>query len=65
MGIVAAPSRPVRLNVSGVGINPCVQLFSPAQQPKRASDMYLWIKDQKPGDRSGDGLNKVWHVVAQ
>ncbi|HYA46372.1 MAG TPA: hypothetical protein VEF92_02370 [Burkholderiales bacterium] len=25
--------------------------------------LYLWIKDQKPGDRTGDDLNRVWHVV--
>ena len=25
--------------------------------------LYLWIKDRKPGDATGDGLNKVWHVV--
>jgi predicted lipoprotein with Yx(FWY)xxD motif len=27
--------------------------------------VYLWIKDQKPGDKTGDGVLKVWHVVAQ
>jgi predicted lipoprotein with Yx(FWY)xxD motif len=27
--------------------------------------VYLWIKDQKPGDKTGDGVNKVWHVVAR
>jgi len=27
--------------------------------------VYLWIKDQKPGDTTGDGVNKVWHVVAR
>ena len=27
--------------------------------------VYLWIKDQKPGDKTGDGVNKVWHVIAQ
>ena len=27
--------------------------------------LYLWIKDQKPGDKTGDGVNKVWHVAAQ
>jgi predicted lipoprotein with Yx(FWY)xxD motif len=25
--------------------------------------LYIWIKDRKPGDAAGDGLNKVWHVV--
>ena len=27
--------------------------------------LYFWIKDQKPGDRTGGGLNSVWHVVKQ
>ena len=25
--------------------------------------LYLWIKDHKPGDKTGDGFNKVWHVA--
>ena len=25
--------------------------------------LYLWAKDQKPGDVTGDGFNKVWHAV--
>jgi predicted lipoprotein with Yx(FWY)xxD motif len=25
--------------------------------------LYLGGKDQKPGDRNGDGLNQVWHVI--
>ena len=25
--------------------------------------LYLWAKDQKPGDMTGDGFNKVWHAV--
>jgi len=27
--------------------------------------VYLWIKDRKPGDKTGDGVNKVWHIVAR
>ncbi|HEX5126247.1 MAG TPA: hypothetical protein VFW00_05875 [Rhodocyclaceae bacterium] len=27
--------------------------------------LYLWVKDQKPGDKTGDGVNKVWHVVSE
>jgi predicted lipoprotein with Yx(FWY)xxD motif len=27
--------------------------------------LYLWVKDQKPGDKTGDGVNKTWHVVAE
>jgi predicted lipoprotein with Yx(FWY)xxD motif len=25
--------------------------------------LYLWSKDQKPGDRTGDGFNNAWRVV--
>ena len=25
--------------------------------------VYLWSKDQKPGDKTGDGFNNVWRVV--
>jgi len=31
----------------------------------KGKPLYLWSKDQKPGDRTGDGFNKVWHVVPQ
>lgn len=31
----------------------------------RGKPLYLWIKDQKPGDRTGDNFNNVWHVVKQ
>ena len=26
--------------------------------------LYRWIKDTRPGDRTGDGFNKVWHAVS-
>jgi predicted lipoprotein with Yx(FWY)xxD motif len=25
--------------------------------------LYYWIKDAKPGDVTGDGVNDVWHVA--
>ena len=25
--------------------------------------LYFWAKDQKPGDKTGDGVNQVWHVA--
>ena len=31
----------------------------------KGKPLYRWIKDQKPGDKTGDGVNKVWHVIAQ
>ena len=27
--------------------------------------LYLWIKDTKPGDKTGDGVGGVWHVIAE
>ena len=29
----------------------------------KGKPLYRWVKDQKPGERSGDGVNKVWHVA--
>lgn len=29
----------------------------------KGKPVYFWAKDQKPGDRSGDGFNKVWHLA--
>jgi predicted lipoprotein with Yx(FWY)xxD motif len=29
----------------------------------KGKPVYLWAKDQKPGDKTGDGFNGVWHVV--
>jgi predicted lipoprotein with Yx(FWY)xxD motif len=25
--------------------------------------VYYWVKDQKPGDKTGDGVNNVWHTA--
>ena len=29
----------------------------------RGKPLYYWAKDSKAGDRTGDGVNNVWHVV--
>ncbi len=29
----------------------------------KGKPLYFWAKDQKPGDKTGDGFNKIWHVV--
>ncbi|MCK6412364.1 MAG: hypothetical protein L6Q55_08065 [Azonexus sp.] len=29
----------------------------------RGKPLYFWIKDQKPGDQTGDGFNGVWRVA--
>lgn len=29
----------------------------------KGKPLYAWIKDAKPGDVTGDGVNGVWHVA--
>ncbi len=29
----------------------------------RGKPLYYWAKDTKPGDKTGDGFNKVWQVA--
>ena len=29
----------------------------------KGKPVYLWSKDTKPGDKTGDGFNNVWHVI--
>ena len=29
----------------------------------KSKPLYYWVKDQKPGDRTGDGFNKVWRLA--
>lgn len=30
----------------------------------KGKPLYFWVKDSKPGDRTGDGVNQVWHTAA-
>ncbi len=30
----------------------------------KGKPLYNWHKDTKPGDATGDGVNKVWHIAA-
>jgi predicted lipoprotein with Yx(FWY)xxD motif len=29
----------------------------------KGKPLYYWVKDSKPGDKTGDGVQNVWHVV--
>ena len=33
------------------------------QWASKGKPLYFWSKDQKVGDKTGDGLNGVWHVA--
>lgn len=29
----------------------------------KGKPLYTWVKDEKPGDVTGDGVNNVWHLA--
>jgi predicted lipoprotein with Yx(FWY)xxD motif len=29
----------------------------------KGKPLYYWVKDSKPGDKTGDGFNKIWQVA--
>lgn len=31
----------------------------------KGKPLYYWVKDQKPGDRTGDGVNNVWRIAKE
>ncbi len=33
------------------------------QWAMKGKPLYYWAKDAKPGDKTGDGVNNVWHVA--
>jgi len=33
------------------------------QWAAKGKPLYHWVKDQKPGDKTGDGFAGVWHVA--
>ena len=33
------------------------------QWAHKGKPLYLWVKDVKPGDKTGDGVKDVWHVA--
>ena len=35
------------------------------QWAHKGKPVYLWSKDQKPGDKTGDGYLKIWHVITR
>lgn len=37
----------------------------PRQWAYKGKPVYRWIKDQKPGDKTGDGFGKAWHIVQE
>ncbi len=29
----------------------------------KSKPVYTWVKDSKPGDTTGDGVNGIWHIA--
>lgn len=34
-----------------------------AQWALKGKPLYYWVKDRQPGDKTGDGVNGVWHTA--
>lgn len=34
-----------------------------AQWAVKGKPLYYWAKDSQPGDKTGDGVNQVWHTA--
>ena len=49
------------------GLNPgiCHTVRVLAHMKLTVRSLHLWIKGQKPGDQTGDGFDKLWHVVKE
>ena len=64
----AATWRPLRTSENETPIGRWTQVKradGSLQWAYRGKPLYRWVKDQKPGDRTGDGVNGVWHVVKE
>ena len=38
--------------------------YGDKQWAYKGKPLYTWVKDTKPGEVTGDGVNNVWHVAA-
>lgn len=58
------PPLPAAADAKASGHYAVITRADGAQQwTYKGQPLYRWIKDQKPGDKTGDGVNKVWHVA--
>lgn len=55
------PVKPAE--IGGPGIADIVRADGSRQAAYQGQPLYLYIADQKAGDRNGDNLDSVWHVV--
>lgn len=50
-------------DVSGSDYSLITRDDSKLQLAYKGKPLYFWVKDQKPGDKTGDGFNNVWHIA--
>ena len=66
-GACATAWPPLQASPSSVGIGGFAVISrddGSAQWSYKGRPLYTWIKDQKPGDTTGDGfLNGAWHIA--
>lgn len=48
---------------AGKGYSVVTRADGGKQWAYKGMPLYTWIKDKKPGDVTGDGVNKVWHIA--
>ncbi|OON60350.1 hypothetical protein B0920_15260 [Massilia sp. KIM] len=57
------------VNAAGMRLNPPYSSITREDGSKqlvhRGKPLYTFIKDQKEGDKTGDGVGGVWHVVTE
>jgi predicted lipoprotein with Yx(FWY)xxD motif len=57
---------PLKVSASakaGKGYSMITRADGTKQWAYKGKPLYTWIKDKKPGDVTGDGVRKVWHVA--
>ena len=50
-------------SAADVGISLILRDDGNYQRSYRGQPLYRWIKDEQPGQSSGDGVKNVWHRV--
>ncbi len=62
-----AAKWPPLLGETGMELEPGYKLIDRKDGTKQVAykgqPLYLWFKDEKPGDMTGDGVKGVWHTA--
>ncbi len=50
-------------NVAGIDFASIVRVDGMRQATYKGKPVYQFVRDQRPGDRFGDGVDNVWHAI--